>query len=89
MSPGDLAIIVYHGKKKDHRYLGVIQSITDGNVFVQYLKTTGGRTYSIKIGDDDTVKMDKVEHVIHEGQFTLNNRQQYILKEPLPKVLDM
>ena len=85
---GNLAIIRYPFKNKALKYLGRIQDVDGEELSVQLLKKMGEKTFSVK-GDTDVVPLHFVFETITDGNFTLNNRRQYVLNEPHNVDLDM
>ena len=49
----------------------------------------GEKTFLIKEGDTDMVSATHIIDVIQDGKCNINNRNQYILNEPLSMSLDM
>ena len=63
---GDVIIVKYATKKKVLTYLAVVQSVNDDEFSVQFLKSSGAKTYSIKEGDTDVVKAEDIVNIIHK-----------------------
>ena len=80
---GDIVLVEYQLRKTFLKYLGLVQDITDGCYTVQFLKRSGEKTFTIKIGDKDNVTRENIRNIIQEGQFSVNIRGQYIIDEPL------
>ena len=70
-------------------YLGLIQEIIAEAFQVQFLKKAGGKTFTVKEGDTDLIPVNFVTKLVSNGDFSVNNRQQYILNEPLTIELNM
>ena len=65
------------------KYLGLIQDVDGEELGVQFLKKM------VKGDDADIVPLHFVIETITDGNFTFNNRMQYVLNEPLNVDLDM
>ena len=67
----------------------LIQEIVEEEFQLQFLKKTGEKTFTVKEGDTDLIPVNLVTKIVTDGDFLVNNRQQYILNEPLTIELDM
>ena len=67
----------------------LIQEIVGEEFQLQFLKKTGEKTFTVKEGDTDLIPVNLVTKIVTDGDFLVNNRQQYILNEPLTIELDM
>ena len=70
-------------------YLGLIQEIVAEEFQVQFLKKAGEKTFTVKEGDKDLIPVNFVTKIVSDGDFSVNNQQQYILNEPLTIELNM
>ena len=87
---GDLYVIKYLINKKEClNYLGLIQEIVGEEFEVQSLKKTCEKAFTVKESDTDLIPVNLVTKIVTDGDFSVNNRQQYILNEPLTIELDM
>ena len=87
---GNIVVVLYESRKKQLKYLGVVQHIAGDCVSVQFLKCSGEKTFSDRDGDFDDCSCCHVKAVIKEGQFTMNTRGQYFIEERyLPMNLSM
>ena len=87
---GNIVVVLYKLRKKQLKYLGVVQNIAGDCVSVQYLKCSGGKIFSIRDGDFDDCSCRHIKTVIKEGKFTMNTRGQYLIEERyLPRYLSM
>ena len=87
---GDLYVIKYlFNKKECLNYLGLIQEIVGEEFEVQSLKKACEKAFTVKEGDTDLIPVNLVTKIVTDGDFSVNNRQQYILNEPLTSELDM
>ena len=85
----NIVVVKYElNKKKVLHYLGVIQQVNEDNVFVQFMKRSGEKTFSIKEGDMDQIYMNYIVMKV-SSEVSVNSRGQYILKENLPMALNM
>ena len=65
-------------KKKALTYLGIVQSVAEEDkCHIQYLKRSGGKTFSLKEGDIDIVDVNNILAVL--TNFSVNSREQYIV----------
>ena len=78
---GNIVVVLYKLRKKQLKYLGVVQSITGNCVSVQFLKCSGEKTFSIRDGEFNDCLCCHIKAVIKEGQFTMNTRGQYLIEE--------
>ena len=53
---GDVILVHYAVGKRNLYYLGVIQHISNDDIFVQFIKRSGETTFTIKDEDTDTIK---------------------------------
>ena len=87
-----LLLVIWHlsypFKNKALKYLGLIQDVNGEELGVQFLKKMGEKTFSVK-GDTDVEPLHFVIETITDGNFTLNNRRQYVLNKPLNVDSDM
>ena len=67
----------------------LIQEIVGEEFQLQFLKKAGEKTFTVKEGDTDLIPVNLVTKIVTDGDFLVNNRQQYILNEPLTIELDM
>ena len=89
-SIGDLAVIKYpFNKNKCLTYLGLIQKIVGEEFQIQFLKKAGEKTFTVKEGDTDLIPVNLVTKIVTDGDFSVNNQQQYMLNEPLTIEQDM
>ena len=59
-------------------YLGIVQSVTEENkCHIQYLKRSGGKTFSLKKDDIDIVDVNNILVVL--TNFPVNSRGWYIV----------
>ena len=86
---GDLVIVKYVTTKKQFLYLGLIQNKTNETLSVQFLKSCGEKTFTIKDNDCDEVTNDNIVAVVPSNKFVVNSRGQYIMKDILKHQLDM
>ena len=68
---------------------GLIQEIVGEEFQVQFLKKAGEKNFTVKEGDTDLIPVNLVTKIVTDGDFLVNNRQQYMLNEPLTIELDM
>ena len=52
---GNIIVVNYATKEKILRYIGVVPLTSGETFYVQYLKNSGGKTFSLKLGDEDTL----------------------------------
>ena len=71
---GNIVVVLYELRKKQLKYLGVVQNIAGDCVSVQFLKCSGEKTFSGRDGDFDDCSCRHIKAVIKEGQFTINTR---------------
>ena len=71
---GNIVVVLYELRKKQLKYLGVVQNIAGDCVSVQFLKCSGEKTFSGRDGDFDDCSCRHIKAVIKEGQFTMNTR---------------
>lgn len=74
---GDIVVVKYAAERKSLQYLGIVQSISGEKLYVQFLKSSGGKTYSLKANDCDEIDVKCVLSVIKN--FSVNIRSQYIV----------
>ena len=87
---GNILVVFYELKKKQLKYLGLVQNIVGNCVSVQFLKRSGEKTFSVRDGDFDDCSCCHVKAVTKEGQFTMNTHGQYLIEEGyLPRNLSM
>ena len=87
---GNIVVVLYELRKKQLKYLGVVQNIAGDCVSVQFLKCSGEKTFSGRDGDFDDCSCRHIKAVIKEGQFTMNTCGQYLVEERyLPRNLSM
>ena len=53
---GDVILVRYAVEKRNLYYLGVIQHISHDYIFVQIIKRSGEKTFTIKDGDTDSIQ---------------------------------
>ena len=73
---GDV-VVKYAAERKSSQYLGIVQSISGEKLYIQFLKSSGGKTYSLKANDCDEIDVKCVLSVIKN--FSVNIRGQYIV----------
>ena len=72
-----MLVIKYEIKKRALTYLGIVQSvIEEDKCHIQYLKRSGGKTFSLKEGDMDIVDLSNILAVLIKC--SVNTRGQYI-----------
>ena len=75
---GNVVVVKYATKKKALTYLGIVQSVAEEDkCHIQYLKRSGGKTFSLKEGDIDIVDVNNILAVL--TNFSVNSREQYIV----------
>ena len=75
---GNLVVVKYATKKRALTYLGIVQSVTEEDTcHIQYLKVSGGKTFSLKEGDIGIVDINNILVVL--TNFSVNSRGQYIV----------
>ena len=74
VTTGNIVVVLYELRKKQLKYLGVVQNIAGDCVSVQFLKRSGEKTFSVRDGDFDDCSCRHIKAVIKEGQFTINTR---------------
>ena len=74
---GGIVVVKYAAERKSLQYLGIVQSISGEKLYVQFLKSSGGKTYSLKANDCDEIDVKCVLSVIKN--FSVNIRGQYIV----------
>ena len=74
---GDIIIVNYTTVRKVLIYLGVVQPTNGENFHVQYLKSSGGKTLSLKIGYEDEVTAESILPVMKT--FSVNTLGQHIM----------
>ena len=75
---GNVVVVKYATKKKALTYLGIVQSVAEEDkCHIQYLKRSGGKTFSLKEGDIDIVDVNNILVVL--TNFSVNSRGQYIV----------
>ena len=74
---GDIVVVKYAAERKSLQYLGIVQSISGEKLYVQFLKSSGGKTYSLKANDCDEIDVKCVLSVIKN--FSVNICGQYIV----------
>ena len=62
-------VVLYELRKKQLKYLGVVQNIAGNCVFVQFLNCSGEKTFSVRDGDFDDCSCYHIKAVIKERQF--------------------
>ena len=78
---GDIVLVLYELRKKQSKYLDVVQNIVGDCISVQFLKHSEKKTFSVRDGDFDDCLCHHIKAVIKEGQFTMNTRRQYLIEE--------
>ena len=78
---GDIVLVLYELRKKQSKYLDVVQNIVGDCISVQFLKHNEKKTFSVRDGDFDDCLCRHIKAVIKEGQFTMNTRRQYLIEE--------
>ena len=73
---GDV-VVKYAAERKSLQYLGIVQSISGEKLYMQFLKSSGGKTYSLKANDCDEIDVKCVLSVIKN--FSVNICGQYIV----------
>ena len=74
---GNVVVVKYATKKRTLTYLGIVQSVTEEDECdIQYLKRSGGKTFSLKEGDTNIVDVNNTLVVL--TNFPVNSRGQYI-----------
>ena len=68
---GDLVVVDYSSKKLKTFYLRVVQEISNNDFFVQYLRRTDVKTFTIKCGDTETIQLNEITKVITNEHFTI------------------
>ena len=61
---GEIIVVSYATKRKVLKYLGVVQSTNGENFHVQYLESSPGKTFPLKLVDEDEVAAESVLPVI-------------------------
>ena len=90
VTTGNIVVVLYELRKKQLKYLGVVQNIAGDCVSVQFLKRSGEKTFSIRNGDFDECSCRHIKAVIKAGQFIMNTCEQYLIEERyLPRNLSM
>ena len=85
---GSIVVEAYKVKKKLLKYLGVVQNIKHEYISVQFLKRSGEKTFSVRVGDLDDCSQENTKAVIKEGQSTMNSLGQHLIEEnKIPKDL--
>ena len=75
---GNVVVVKYATKKRALTYLGIVQSFTEEDkCHIQYLKRSGGKTFSLEEGDIDIVDVNNILAVL--TNFFVNSRRQYRL----------
>ena len=74
---GNIVVVRYAAERKSLQYLGIVQSISREKLYVQFLKSSGGKTYSLKANDCDEIDVKCVLSVIKN--FSVNIGGQYIV----------
>ena len=75
---GNVVVVKCATKKKALTYLGIVQSVAEEDkCHIQYLKRSGGKTFSLKEGDIDIVDVNNILAVL--TNFSVNSREQYIV----------
>ena len=71
-------VVKYAAKKRALTYLGIVQSVTEEDkCHIQYLKRSGGKTFSLKKDDIDIVDVNNILVVL--TNFPVNSRGRYIV----------
>ena len=78
---GDVIFVCYAGRKRNLYYLGVIQHISHDDIFVQFLKHSGEKIFTIKDGDTDTIYKENV--LLKLNSVSVNSHGQYVVDETL------
>ena len=88
---GNTVVVLYEvSKKKQLKYLVVVQNIAGDCVSVQFFKRSGEKTFAVRDGDFDDCSCRYIEAVIKEGQFTMNTCGQHLIEERyLPRNLSI
>ena len=75
---GNVVVVKYATKKRALTYLGIVQSVTEEDkCHIQYLKRSGGKTFSLKKDDIDIVDVNNILVVL--TNFPVNSRGRYIV----------
>ena len=75
---GNVVVVKYATKKRALTYLGIVQSVAEEDkCYIQYLKRSGGKTFSLKEGDIDIVDVNNILVVL--TNFSVNSRGLYIV----------
>ena len=61
---GNIVVVLYELRKKQLKYLGVVQNIAGDCVSVQFLKRSGEKTFSVRDGDFDDCSCHQIKAVI-------------------------
>ena len=83
---GNVILVCYAVEKKNFYYLGVIQHISHDDIFVQFLKHSGEKTFTIKDGHNNTIYKENV--LLKLNSVSVNNHDQYVVDETLEVNLD-
>ena len=83
---GDVILVHYAVGKRNLYYLGVIQHISHDDIFVQFLKRSGEKTFTIKDGDTDTIYKENV--LLKLNSVSVNSRDKYVVDGTLEVNLD-
>ena len=87
---GNIVVVLYEFRKKQLKYLGVVQNIAGDCASVHFLKRSGEKTFSVRDGDFHDCSCRHIKAVTKEGQFTMNTRGQYLIEERyLPRNLSV
>ena len=72
--------------KRNLYYVDVIQHISHDDIFVQFLKRSGEKTFTIKDGDTDTIYKESM--LLKLSSVSVNSRGQHVVDETLEVNLD-
>ena len=73
-----MVVVKYATKKRALTYLGIVQSVTEEDkCHIQYLKRSGGKTFSLKEGDIDIANVYNILAVL--TNFSVNSRGLYMV----------
>ena len=83
---GDVILVHCAIGKRNLYYLGVIQHISEDDIFAQFLKRSGEKSFTIKDGDTDTIYKENV--LLKLNSVSVNSSGQYVVDETLEVNLD-
>ena len=83
---GDVILVHYAVGKRNPYYLGVIQHISHDDIFAQFLKRSGEKTFTIKDGDTATICKENV--LLKLNSVSVNSHGQYVVDETFEVNLD-